>query len=134
GPGASRGPGGPPSGLLLLEKLSGWELRAVLRALLIFACAAALPAQEADSGFELRTTLSGTAHYANQLEAPPRSGAPLAAGCRAMLYPTWKVSRNWAISGAIQIHSRPYFQEELSTLGYGVKTDVLQAHLSYSRF
>jgi hypothetical protein len=91
-------------------------------------------AQEATSGFELRTTLSEAASYASQLETSPRSGAPVSGGFRAMLYPTWKLSENWAVSGALQIHSRPYFSEEFSTQGYGVKSDILQLHLSYSRF
>jgi hypothetical protein len=51
-----------------------------------------------------------------------------------MLYPTWKLNGHWEVAGAIQTHSRPYFFEEFSTQGYGVKTDILQAHLSYSNF
>jgi hypothetical protein len=51
-----------------------------------------------------------------------------------MLYPTWKLSERWSMSGAVQIHSRPYFFEQLSTQGYGIEADVLQANLSYSRF
>ena len=93
-----------------------------------------LPAQEASSGFELRTTVSGTAFYTQQLAAGPRFGAPLTGGFRSLLYPTWKLNRNWAVSGAVQVHSRPYFYEEFSTQGYGVRADILQAHLSYSRF
>jgi hypothetical protein len=34
----------------------------------------------------------------------------------------------------VQVHSRPYFYEQFSTQGYGVRGDVLQAHLTYSRF
>jgi hypothetical protein len=44
-----------------------------------------LPAQEANSGFELRTTVSGTAFYTHQLAAGPRFGAPLTGGFRSML-------------------------------------------------
>ncbi|MGA2590132.1 MAG: hypothetical protein ABSH32_09470 [Bryobacteraceae bacterium] len=95
---------------------------------------AGLSAQEANSGFELRTSISEGAFYTPQLEAPPRSGSPLTAGFRLMLYPTWKLSKHWTISGAIQTHSRPYFFEEFSTQGYGVETQVLQANLSYSQF
>ncbi len=91
-------------------------------------------AQEASSGFELRGTVSAAATYAHALEEEPRSGAPIAGGFRAVLYPTWKLSEHWAVSGAIQTHSRPYFPEEFSTQGYGVKADILQANLSYSRF
>lgn len=105
------------------------------RAILIIVCLpAGLRAQEASSGFELRTTLSEGLFYAQQLAAEPRSGAPVTAGFRGMLYPTWKLSTHWTVSGAIQAHSRPYFFEEFSTQGYGAKIDILQAHLSYSRF
>ena len=93
-----------------------------------------LLAQEANSGFELRTTVSAQAVYSRELEEEPRSGQPVAGGFRAMLYPTWKLSSHWAVAGAIQVHSRPYFWEQIPTQGYGVRGDVLQAHLTYSRF
>ena len=93
-----------------------------------------LLAQEADSGFELRATVSGAAVYSHVLSAPPRSAGPLTAGFRTMLYPTWKLSRNWTVSGAVQVHSSPYYAEEFENQGYDVKADLLQAHLSYSRF
>ena len=51
-----------------------------------------------------------------------------------MLYPTWKLNENWTVQGAVQVHTRPYFFEQFSTQGYGVRADVLQAHLNYSRF
>lgn len=105
------------------------------RAIVIFAgLGTALWAQEAESGTELRATVSAGAAYSQQLTDGPRNGAPVTAGFRAILYPTWKISRHWAVSGAVQIHSRPYFAEEFSSQGYGVKTDILQAHLSYSQF
>ena len=93
-----------------------------------------LIAQEADSGFDLRTSISTGAFYTPQLTAPPRDGAPVAAGFRLMLYPTWKLGKHWTVSGAVDTHSRPYAYEEFSTQGYGVKTNVLQAYLSYSDF
>ncbi|MCC6365094.1 MAG: hypothetical protein IT165_16395 [Bryobacterales bacterium] len=104
------------------------------RGLVLCLLPCALAAQEADSGFELRTTLSASLFSSPLLEAAPRNGGPVSGGFRSLLYPTWKLSRNWAVSGAIQVRSRPYFSEEYSTQGYGVKADVLQAHLSYSRF
>ncbi len=102
-------------------------------ALLLLVVSLRSPAQEASSGFELRTTLSTQVLYAPEMSDPPRSGTPAAAGFRAVLYPTWKISRNWTFSGAVQVYSRPYFLEQRSTQGYGLKTDVLQANLSYSR-
>jgi hypothetical protein len=52
---------------------------------------------------------------------------------RAMFYPTWKISKNWTVSGAVEVHSRPYFYEEFSTQGYGLKANIIQAQLRYSQ-
>ena len=100
--------------------------------LLLFAAAAC--AQEASSGFELRTTLSAESFYSQELSGPPRDGAEVTGGFRALLYPTWKLNSHWTISGAVQVRSRPYFAEEFETQGYGVKGDLLQLNLSYARF
>jgi len=93
-----------------------------------------LLAQEANSGFELRTTVSGGAFYSAQLSASPRNGAPAAGGFRLMLYPTWKLSKHWTVAGAVQTESRPYLFADFTTQGYSVRTNVLQGYLCYSRF
>jgi hypothetical protein len=90
-------------------------------------------AQEANSGFDLQSTVSGMAAYSHQLSTAPRDGGPITGGMRAMFYPTWKINKNWSISAAVQVHTRPYFYEEFSTQGYGVKADILQAQLMYSQ-
>ena len=98
----------------------------------IIACiwlAASAWAQEANSGLEVRANISTAAIVSSQLADPPRSGAPVAAGMRAMVYPTWKLNQSWAISGTVQIHTRPYFTEEFLTQGRGLRSDVLQLHL-----
>src|SRR5262245_53800851 len=100
-------------------------------AMLIQICAVG---QEADSGFELRTTMSAAGFYSQKLTENPRAGEPLDGGFRTVFYPTWKLSRNWSAAGAVQVYSRPYFKEQFNTQGHGVKTDVLQAYVSYSRF
>ncbi len=96
--------------------------------------AGAILAQEANSGLQLSGTLSAAAEYADELTASPRNGSPVSGGVRLVLYPVWKLSSHWGLTGAIQVHSRPYFSEEYSTQGYGLKSDVLQAALTYSRF
>ncbi len=98
------------------------------------AAAATACAQEADSGFELRTTLSAVSSYSQELSLPPRDGSDVTGGFRAMLYPTWKLNSHWTISGAYQLQSRPYFEEDFETQGYGVKGDLLQLNLGYARF
>jgi len=109
-----------------------------MRALALLGCPFLLVrislAQEADSGFELRTTLSAEAFSSQELTQSPRDGDAVSGGFRAMLYPVWKWNDNWSVDGAFQIHSRPYFFDEFSTQGYGIKGDLMQAHLNYSHF
>lgn len=108
--------------------------KSVRRIVLLFGLAQlALWGQEAGSGVELRTTLTAAGAYSQQLSAPPRSDGPLAAGFRALFYPTLKINSHWTVAGAIQGYSRPYFFEQFSTQGYGVRADVLQLHLTYAR-
>jgi hypothetical protein len=94
----------------------------------------ALHSQEAEAGFELRSTISAMGAFSNVPETPPRKGEPYVAGFRAVLYPNFKFSSRWSFSGAVQVNSRPYFFEEFNTQGNGVRADILQAHLSYNRF
>ena len=96
--------------------------------------ATAVFAQEANSGFELRTNVSAAAFYSQELGEPPRNGSQVTGGFRALMYPTWKLDSHWTISGAVQLYSRPYFAEQFETQGYGIKGDVLQLNLGYSRF
>jgi hypothetical protein len=112
------------------------RMHALMRPFVYLVCLLpmALRAQEADSGFDLRTSISTGAFYTPQLTAAPRDGTPVAAGFRLMLYPTWKLNKHWAVSGAVDTQSRPYSYEEFSTQGYGVGTHILQAYLSYSQF
>ena len=96
--------------------------------------AAALCAQEAESGFELRSTIAAGPVYSQDLTESPRDGEPVTGGFQALFYPTWKLNSHWTVSGAIQVHSRPYFPEEFDTQGYGIRTSILNGNLSYSQF
>jgi hypothetical protein len=106
-------------------------------ALLILLAAVAgtqvLDSQEARSGFDLRATLTGQAVASNLLTAAPRSGSPIVAGSRSVVYPTVKINDNWFVTGALQLTTRPYFYSQLSSTGYGAKGIVLQSTLNYSR-
>jgi hypothetical protein len=97
------------------------------------ACYAPLNAQEADSGFNVRTTLSGLAATSNILEEAPRDGVPGTAGFRGVVYPSWKIDNNWFATGAVQLFTRPYFYSDFSASGFGVKGNILQASLNYTR-
>jgi hypothetical protein len=55
------------------------------------------------------------------------------AGSRSVAYPTIKFNEHWFLTGALQLVTRPYYYEDLSTTGYGAKGSVLQATLNYSR-
>jgi hypothetical protein len=101
---------------------------------IVLLVAAAAFAQEASSGFEVATTLSFESFYTHQLSDWPRDGEPLSGGFQALLYPTWKLDSHWSLAGAVEVHSRPYFAEEFDTQGYGVRGDVLQLNLSYTRY
>src|SRR5579864_8145789 len=110
----------------------------LLRILLLLLCSLAamgeLRAQEATSGFELGATFSGEALYSPQLSNPPRNGDDVTGAFRAVLYPTWKVSRNWSFNAAIEGYSQPYFYEDFSKPGTAFQVQLLQANVSYSRF
>jgi hypothetical protein len=90
-------------------------------------------AQEASSGIDLRATVTGEAVAARELTDAPRDGAPVAAGFRSMLYPTWKIGEHWTVSGVVNVVSRPFFAGEFNTQGYGTKFYVLQANIGYTR-
>jgi hypothetical protein len=90
-------------------------------------------AQEASSGLDLRATLTGQIAASDELTEEPRSGAPLAGGSRSIAYTTWKFDDRFFFSGSVQLVTRPYYLEDLSTPGYGAKGNILQASLNYSR-
>ncbi len=90
-------------------------------------------AQEAGSGIDLAATVTGEAVASRELTESPRDGSPLTAGFRSMLYPTWKIDDHWTVYGAIDINSRPYFEEDFSSQGYGVVTHVIQLNVGYSK-
>jgi hypothetical protein len=96
-------------------------------------CPQLLVAQEANSGLDLRATLSGQAAVSSVFTEPSVSESPVGAGFRSVFYPTWKISDHWTVTGAWQLYSRPYFFSDFSTPGFGVKGDILQATLNYSR-
>jgi hypothetical protein len=89
--------------------------------------------QEARSGLDLRATVTAQTVLSNALTEEPRSGSVATAGFRALTYPTWKINRDWFLTGSFQVASRPFFYEEFSTTGYGVKGNLLQATLNYAR-
>jgi hypothetical protein len=96
-------------------------------------CLGHLSAQEANSGLDLRETLSGQFAASNDFTEAPRSGAPVGVGFRSVTYPTLKFSDHWTLTGAWQLASRPYFNKDFSNAGNGVNGNILQASLNYSR-
>lgn len=94
------------------------------RLLIIALLPATLAAQEAASGFDLRMTLSGGADYSTE-----SSGE---GGYRAVLYPTWKLSSNWSVTGAYQVNSANFFVDAAAPADYKAKGFLLQGSLNYS--
>jgi len=92
-----------------------------------------LRAQEANSGIDLRGTITAQVIGSNQLTSEPRSGSPVIAGFRAIAYPTFKFSEQWFATGAVQLVTRPYYISDFTIQGYGAKGSVLQSTLNYSR-
>ena len=84
----------------------------------------AASAQEASSGFDLRMTLSGAAD-----RSAPGAGQ---AGFRAILYPTWKLSSNWSVTGVYQVSSANFFINTAPPTDYKAKGFLLQGSLNYS--
>ena len=110
-------------------------MKKALLSMLIFGilCPGHLPAQEANSGLDLRETLSGQFAASNVFTEVPRSGVPVGVGFRSVTYPTWKFSDHWTLTGAWQLNSRPYFNQDFSNAGNGINGNILQASLNYSR-
>ncbi len=104
-----------------------------LRVLLLLSAVVAMRAQEATSGFDLRTTITAQGVYSPELTEAPRSGSAYLGGARVLLYPTWKLNSHWTVTAALQAYTHPFFYSQFSDQSYGVKTDVLQASLNYSR-
>jgi hypothetical protein len=92
-----------------------------------------LIAQEANSGVDLRATLSGQFAASSIFTQPAVSESPVEVGFRSMFYPTWKLSDHWTVTGAWQLYSRPYFFDSFSTPGHGTRGNLLQATVNYSR-
>ena len=110
------------------------KLPTLLSCFLAFAVAAQLRAQEANSGFDLAATMSGEVVSSHQLTSAPRDGGQTTAAFRAILYPTWKLNRHWALTSALEAYSLPYFFEDFNKQGNGARGKILKAELSYSRF
>jgi hypothetical protein len=90
--------------------------------------------QEAGSGFDLRTTITGQGLYSRELTQVPRSAGAFLGGARMMLYPTWKLNEHWTVTASLQGYTRPFFYSEFATQGIGAKVNVLQGSLNYARF
>ncbi len=98
--------------------------------------AAAAWAQEAQFGLALPGT--GSFFTSQSRRAPSPSSATPGSGTftgaiRANLYPTLKLGAHWFGYGALQLHSTPYFYEELSSRQHQLRFSVLQAYVGYSR-
>lgn len=109
--------------------------QAVIIATLALTAAFSAHAQqtEAETGFGIQGTLSGLAAAGTEFGEAPRSGSLVDGGFRLMLYPTWKISEHWSVAGACQTISRPYYHDDFSTQGHGVRASIVQAYLSYSQ-
>jgi hypothetical protein len=96
--------------------------------------AAALDAQEAASGFDLRATLSGVANTTAISEEPARSRSAFDGGATAVFAPTWKLNQHWLITGAVRAYLEPDAERNFSDEPRSVVTRLLHASVGYSQF
>ena len=101
--------------------------------LLALLTARTLSAQEADAGVDLHATVSGQFAASSIFTEPSVAQSPASAGFRGVLYPTFKFSDHWAVTGALQLYTRPYFFDSFSLTDRGASGNILQATLNYSR-
>lgn len=90
-------------------------------------------AQEAESGVDVRATVTTHGIVSNELTEEPRSGSPFAGGYRSVIYPTLKLNDHVVITAALQSISRPYYYQNLSSAKYGINDSVLEASVAYAR-
>ncbi len=90
---------------------------------------AAIQAQEANSGFDLRATLSGMADYSSANQSSKDSSD---VGYRAVFYPTWKLSEHWTVTGVYQVNSAYLYPDSAPSSEYRMKGYLLQGSLNYS--
>jgi len=107
---------------------------AILCAALVLMPVARLAGQEAQSGVDVRATISSEAIYAPELTEGPRDGTPLDGAFRAVVYPMVKLSEHWIVASAVQFSSVPYFTEDSMTPEHAVTTKCCKLTLGYSRF
>ena len=94
---------------------------------------ALLLGQEARFGFSDPATISFFGAQTRRATVDGSSGRSVTPAFRANLYPTLKLGSHWFAYGAVQVHSEPYFYEELSSRAHDVAANVLQAYVGYSR-
>ena len=90
-------------------------------------------AQYAERGLTVPITVSGGVVVSDRARASDPEANSVSAGFRAVLYPSLKLSSNWFVYSAIDIHSKPFFYYETFYPQARLRTDVQQMFLGYSR-
>lgn len=101
--------------------------------LAVAVCANAAAQQEAASGVDVRATVTGQFAASSLFTQPGVDKSPAAAGMRAVVYPTIKISDHWTASAAWQLYTEPYFVDSFTEKESGAKGTLLQGTLNYSR-
>ena len=109
------------------------SLGLLLGALLLMFSSTSMP-RKRPPGFHWPRLSVRRALYSQGLSDYPRDGSSANAAFRAIVYPTFKLNSRWALNGAVEAYSFPYFYEDFATQNRGIKVELLQANLSYSRF
>lgn len=101
--------------------------------LALAACATARAQEEAASGVDVRATITGQFAASSLFTQPNVDKSPAAAGMRAVVYPTLKLSDHWTATAAWQLYTKPYFFDSFTWKDTGAQGTLLQGTLNYSR-
>jgi len=101
-------------------------------AFIVLGATGLLCAQEANYGFSIPVTLSGSAMYTHRLQSEDPGASPATAGFRGVLYPTLKLGSHWFGYAAVQLEMAPYFYYDAFESEHEFYSNVLQAFIGYS--
>jgi len=87
--------------------------------------------QDANFGFSLPVTLSGSAMYTGRLQFADPGGAPVTAGANFMLYPTVTLGEHWFAYAAEQFRLSPYLYYDAYDPDHEWYVQTIQAFMGY---
>ena len=109
------------------------KLCLTLSVLLLAGACSQLRAQEAESGFTVPLVVTGGFLDTDRGQADDPSAATLTAGFHVLAEPQLKLGPHWYVYSAVQVRSLPFFYQDTYDAERGIKTDLLQGFVGYTR-